>query len=118
MRAVVTTTQGAPVAPNVEYRTDWPDLKEPSPGYVNIKTIATALNHMDLWVGMGIPGVDLAYPRISGCDACGTVVALGQGVDPCMLVKANTYAHTSIIESALPCSGRHAASLGSPGRPS
>lgn len=85
MRAVVTTTQGAPVAPNVQYRTDWPDLKDPAPGYVNIKTHATALNHMDLWVGMGIPGVDLTYPRISGCDACGTVIALGQGVDPSWL---------------------------------
>lgn len=36
---------------------------------------------MDLWVGMGIPGVNLTYPRISGCDACGTVESIGPGVD-------------------------------------
>jgi NADPH:quinone reductase-like Zn-dependent oxidoreductase len=37
---------------------------------------------MDIWVTMGIPGIDLDYPRISGCDACGVVEAFGDRVDP------------------------------------
>lgn len=82
MNAVVVTKQGHPVAPNIQFRTDWPDLAPPQQGWVNIRTLASAFNHMDLWVGMGIPGVDLTYPRISGCDACGIVESAGLGVDP------------------------------------
>lgn len=36
---------------------------------------------MDLWVGRGIRGLTLTYPRVSGCDACGVVEAVGEGVD-------------------------------------
>lgn len=83
MRAVVVTKQGRPVAPNVKYVTDWPEPGgEPGPGHVLIRTLATALNRMDLWVGRGVPGLDLAYPRVSGCDACGIVENVGAGVDP------------------------------------
>jgi NADPH:quinone reductase-like Zn-dependent oxidoreductase len=81
MRAVVTTKQGNPVTPNVEYRTDWAEAPAPGPGEALVRTLATALNQMDLWVGRGVPGLDLAYPRISGCDACGVVEAVGPGVD-------------------------------------
>jgi len=81
MRAIVCTKQGAPVAPNIEYRTDWSEPRRPGPGEVEIRTLASALNHMDLWVGMGVPGLTLDYPRVSGCDACGEVIAAGEGVD-------------------------------------
>ncbi len=87
MKAIVCTVQGAPVSPNIQYQTDWPDLAAPVPGWVNIKTLASAFNHMDLWVGMGIPGVDLTYPRVSGCDACGVVEAVGEGVSDAWLNK-------------------------------
>lgn len=50
-----------------------------------IRTLATAFNQMDLWVGRGVPGLDLAYPRVSGCDACGVVEAVGAGVDEAWL---------------------------------
>lgn len=81
MRAVVIERQGAPVAPNIRAADDWPDLApQPSRGEVHVRTLASALNHMDLWVGVGIPGVDLTYPRVSGCDACGIVEAVGPGV--------------------------------------
>lgn len=81
MNAVVIRARGAPVAPNVEFKSDWPDLPaKPAAGEVHVRTLASALNHMDLWVGTGIPGVDLTYPRVSGCDACGVVEAVGEGV--------------------------------------
>jgi len=82
MRAVVIERQGTPVTANVSVRGDWPEPSAPGHGQALIKTIATAFNHMDLWVGRGIGGLTLPYPRISGCDACGMVEAVGAGVDP------------------------------------
>ena len=81
MRALVTNRQGNPVTPNVSFVGNWPEPAAPAPGQVLIRTLATALNHMDLWVGRGIGGVNLTYPRVSGCDACGVVEAVGAGVD-------------------------------------
>ncbi len=81
MRAVVVQRQGSPVAPNVEYREDYPECSPPLAGWVQIRTLASAFNQMDLWVGRGVPGLSLTYPRVSGCDACGEVVGVGEGVD-------------------------------------
>jgi NADPH:quinone reductase-like Zn-dependent oxidoreductase len=82
MRALVVTRQGSPVTPNIEFRRDWPDAAPPRPGHALLKTLATAFNQMDLWVGRGVPGLNLTYPRVSGCDACAIVEAVGEGVDP------------------------------------
>lgn len=81
MRAIIIERSGAPVAGNIKMVTDWPEVGEPGAGEVVIRTLASALNHMDIWVGMGIPGIDLTYPRVSGCDACGVVEKVGSGVD-------------------------------------
>lgn len=81
MRAIIVERKGNPVAPNIAYRTDWPEPLAPEAGQVVIKTLASAFNQMDLWVGRGVPGLDLEYPRVSGCDACGVVEAVGPGVD-------------------------------------
>ncbi len=91
MRAIVVKEQGWPVSPNVELRQDWPDPAPPGPGEAVVKTICSAFNHMDLWVGRGVPGLDLAYPRVSGCDACGTVEAVGEGVDPAWVGRRVIY---------------------------
>lgn len=81
MNALVCTKQAKTVAPNIDYQTDWPDLEPTPPGHAKLRTLCSALNHMDLWVGMGIPGVDLTWPRVSGCDACAVVEEVGEGVD-------------------------------------
>ncbi len=81
MRAVVLTKQGSPVAPNIRFATDWPEPAAPGPGQALIRTLCSAFNQMDLWVGRGVPGLTLSYPRVSGCDACGEVIAVGPGVD-------------------------------------
>lgn len=73
--------QGGPVAPNIEAVRDYADPGEPRAGEARVRVLASALNHMDIWVGLGIPGVDLTYPRVSGCDACGLVERVGAGVD-------------------------------------
>lgn len=96
MKAVIIEKQGAPVAPNVRAVTDWPDLApgvdlapggEPKPGEALLRVKASALNHMDLWVGMGLPGVDRPFPRITGCDVCAVVERVGDGVDPTWVGK-------------------------------
>lgn len=81
MKAIAITKQGSPVAPNVEFLTSFPD-PSPGAGEVLVRTEASALNHLDLWVGMGLPGIDLRYPMASGSDGAGVVEAVGVGVDP------------------------------------
>lgn len=81
MRAITIEKQGNPVVPNVSYVEDFPKpaLKA---GEVLVRTEAAALNHLDLWVGRGLPGIELAYPAISGSDGCGVVEDVCKGVDP------------------------------------
>ncbi|MCC6284506.1 MAG: zinc-binding dehydrogenase [Phycisphaerales bacterium] len=81
MKAIVCTRQGSPVSSNVRFVADWPDEPAPGAGQVMLRTLASAFNQMDLWVGRGIAGLNLAYPRVSGCDACAEVEAVGPGVD-------------------------------------
>lgn len=46
-----------------------------------VRTEAAALNQLDLHVGRGLPGLGLAYPRISGSDGAGVIESVGKGVD-------------------------------------
>lgn len=80
MHAITIIKQGSPVASNVRLVADWPE-PSPRPGEALIRTEASALNHLDLFVGMGIPGLNLAYPRIGGSDGAGVVENVGEGVD-------------------------------------
>lgn len=54
-----------------------PDL-EISPDEVLIRVKACALNHLDIWVRRGIPGISL--PHISGSDVAGIVEKVGDRV--------------------------------------
>jgi zinc-binding alcohol dehydrogenase/oxidoreductase len=91
MRAVVVEKQASPVAPNISLKSDWPAPADPGPGQVVIKTLCSAFNHMDLWVGRGVPGLQLEYPRVSGCDGCGEVVNVGPGVSEDWIGKRVIY---------------------------
>jgi NADPH:quinone reductase-like Zn-dependent oxidoreductase len=85
MRAVVITRQagaGEAVASVVKTVADWPEPAAPGRGEAQVRTLAAALNHLDLWVARGVPGLNLTYPRVSGSDACGVVERVGEGVDP------------------------------------
>ena len=81
MRAVLIERQGEPVHESVHLALEHPDPL-PKPGEVVVRTEAAALNHLDLWVGRGLPGLPDAWPKISGSDGCGIVDRLGEGVDP------------------------------------
>ncbi len=55
---------------------------DPKPGIneVLVELKAAALNHLDIWVRNGLPGVKLDLPRIPGSDGAGVVAEVGAGV--------------------------------------
>jgi len=52
---------------------DLPDLQNKD-NHVLIKVEACALNHLDVWIRKGWPGLNLEMPHIGGSDVSGTVV--------------------------------------------
>ncbi len=53
----------------------------PGPGEVRIELRAAALNHLDLFVVAGIPGIELAMPHVLGADGAGVVAEVGEDVE-------------------------------------
>lgn len=53
---------------------------EPGPGEVSISVRAAALNHLDLFVLRGLPGVPIPLPHVGGADGAGVVKRVGDGV--------------------------------------
>src|SRR5262249_34191144 len=76
MRCVVVREHGSYERLLPEKRPD----PEPGPGEARIAVRAVGLNHLDLWVRGGIPGVKYPLPIIPGCDASGVVDRVGPGV--------------------------------------
>lgn len=54
---------------------------------VLVRVKACALNHLDLWVLGGMPGVKISMPHILGCDIAGEVVEKGKKVHGVPLLK-------------------------------
>lgn len=52
----------------------------PGPGGVLVRVRACAMNHLDIHVRRGIPGMTLPLPHILGSDVAGEVAAVGPGV--------------------------------------
>jgi NADPH:quinone reductase-like Zn-dependent oxidoreductase len=77
MKAVAIRSHGGPEVVKVE------DLPDPSaaPGKVVVRVKAAALNHLDIWVRIGWPGLKLAFPHVLGSDVAGVVEAVGPGVE-------------------------------------
>ncbi len=86
MRSLVITERGSPVAPHVRLMDGIP-VPEPGRNELRVRTEASALNHLDLWVGRGLPGIETTYPFASGSDGCGIVDAVGEGVSPLWVGK-------------------------------
>ena len=77
MRALTISEHGDLDRP--QYRTDIP-VPEPGPGDVRVRVHAAALNHLDLWVVRGLPGVTIRAPWVMGADGAGVVDARGAEV--------------------------------------
>ena len=58
------------------------DVPDPQPGAgdVLVRVKAAALNHLDLFVREGLPGLKLPMPFWTGCDIAGEVVHVGAAV--------------------------------------
>jgi len=62
--------------PEVLRYEDVPD-PVPRPTEVLVRVKAVALNHLDVWLRKGLPGMTIPLPKIGGCDIAGEVAAVG-----------------------------------------
>src|SRR5687767_328887 len=76
MKAVVIEKHGS--IDSLAYR-DWPDPM-PRAGDVIVAVRAVGLNHLDVFMRRGMPGVKVTLPFISGGDIAGVVHACGGDV--------------------------------------
>jgi NADPH:quinone reductase-like Zn-dependent oxidoreductase len=76
MKAIRIHAHGGPEELRLE------DLPEPPfrPDEVRVRVHATSINHMDIWVRTGLPGVRVPLPMIPGVDAAGVVDSVGEAV--------------------------------------
>lgn len=76
MKAVVFSEHGGPGVLRSA------DVPEPRIGAndVLVRLRACALNHLDLWIRGGMPGVTIPLPRILGSDISGEVAKVGENV--------------------------------------
>lgn len=79
MRALTISSHGG--LDRIEVRDDLPVPEIRRSGDVRVRVRAAALNHLDLFVVRGLPGVTITAPWVLGGDACGTVDAVGDKVD-------------------------------------
>jgi NADPH:quinone reductase-like Zn-dependent oxidoreductase len=76
MKAVVFHQHGGPEV--LQYT----DVEKPSPGPsdVLIEVKATSINHIDIFLRRGMPGVKVPMPKIVGSDAAGIIREVGRDV--------------------------------------
>lgn len=67
----------------------------PAPGEALVRVRACGINHLDLWVRSGLPGVVSEMPHVLGSDVVGEIVALGEGVRG-LSVGAKTFVHPTL----------------------
>ncbi|MFZ0819951.1 MAG: zinc-binding dehydrogenase [Candidatus Acidiferrales bacterium] len=73
MKAVAINQHGGP---EVLQQMELPE-PEMAPNKVLVRVRAVALNHLDLWVRRGLPGLHLAFPHVLGSDIAGEVARVG-----------------------------------------
>jgi NADPH:quinone reductase-like Zn-dependent oxidoreductase len=76
MKAVVFNQHGGP---EVLHYVDVPNPR-PGPGEVLIEVKATSINHIDIFLRRGMPGIKVPLPKIVGSDAAGIIRELGRDV--------------------------------------
>lgn len=77
MRAAIIRSHGGPEVVTVA---DVPRPRVEGPDDVVVAVKAAALNHLDLFVLRGLPGLSPTYPHVLGADGAGVVEAVGTGV--------------------------------------
>ncbi len=76
MKAIVFHQHGGPEVLRYE------DIPDPTPaaGEVLLEVKATSINHIDIFLRRGLPGIKIPFPKIAGSDASGIVREVGRGV--------------------------------------
>jgi len=70
LKAVVIRKHGGPDVLSYE-EIDGPQTTK---GHAIVKVDYCAVNHLDIWVRNGLPGKQVLFPHILGCDISGTLV--------------------------------------------
>src|SRR6266404_878888 len=83
MKAIVFSAHGGP---EVLKFSDAPDPRVRA-NEVLVRVRACALNHLDLWVRAGIPGVPIPLPHIPGSDVSGEIAQIGADVTTVRVVQ-------------------------------
>ena len=78
MRALTLSAHGG--LEQLDYRTDLPVPELRGPHDVRVRIEAAALNHLDLFVVGGLPGVTIQAPWVVGSDGTGIVESVGSAV--------------------------------------
>jgi NADPH:quinone reductase-like Zn-dependent oxidoreductase len=78
VRALTISAHGGPE--RLEFRTDLPDPVVETEADVRVRVHAAALNHLDLFVLAGLPGIEIVAPWVMGADAAGVVDQVGSAV--------------------------------------
>ncbi|MBI1810248.1 MAG: alcohol dehydrogenase catalytic domain-containing protein, partial [Gemmatimonadetes bacterium] len=78
MKALTISAHGG--LEQVTFRDDTPEPVVERPGDVRVRLRAAALNHLDLFVVQGIPGVTITPDWVLGADGTGIVDVVGAGV--------------------------------------
>lgn len=78
MRALTISGHGG--LEQLEYRTDVEAPRAPAADEVRVRVRTAALNHLDLFVIKGLPGVTITPPWIMGGDGAGVIDEVGTGV--------------------------------------
>lgn len=78
MRALTLAGHGA--FDQLQYRTDLPEPGAPGANEVRLRVQAAALNHLDVFLVGGLPGITITPPWIVATDGAGIVDAVGAGV--------------------------------------
>ena len=70
MKATVIRKHGGPEVLSYE------EVRDPRPikDHAIVRVNNCAVNHLDIWVRNGLPGKQVSFPHILGCDVCGTLV--------------------------------------------
>lgn len=56
------------------------DMPELEPEKILVEIKAASLNHLDLWIRRGLPGLQIPLPHIPGSDASGVITEVGSEV--------------------------------------
>jgi NADPH:quinone reductase-like Zn-dependent oxidoreductase len=76
VRAAVYTQHGGPEVVRLQ------EMAAPTlgPNDVLVRVRAVALNHLDIWIRLGLPRLSVTFPHIPGADVAGIVEELGSAV--------------------------------------